>query len=335
MELSWKVRKLILKEPFRISYGQFDYRNALLVELSEQQIVGYGECVEITYYGIVLSDFEKELTQIKKLLKEVSLVTPQEFYLLLEKWVQNSFLRSALDCAYWDLYGKRIGKSFGELNMLGESLPISSLTLSGGTVQEQVQKIKSSAWNFFKIKFVGWNPTHVDALLQTGKKIAIDANTSLSAEHCEQLESSSSAEKLVYVEQPLKVGEYKVLSRNSIVNWMGDEDFQRIDQLGELWPHYPSLNLKLMKCGGLTPALQVIKRAREYGFKVMIGCMTESSVGISAGIALAPLCDYADLDGAELIRNDDAIGSMVSCGELKLAKSPGLGIKMKSSNLER
>ena len=329
MELSWKVRRLILKEPFRISYGQFDYRNALLVELSEQQIAGYGECVEITYYGIDLSDFERELIQIQKLLKEVSIVTPQEFYLLIEKWIQSPFLRSALDCAYWDLYGKRVGKSFGELNLIDGSLPISSLTISGGTVQEQVQKIMNSEWSFFKVKFVEWNPLHLEALLGTGKKIAIDANTSLRPQDCEELESISNSEKLVYVEQPLKVGKYKTLLRSSRVNWMGDEDFQNVDQLMELQPHYSSLNLKLMKCGGLTPALEVIKKARDYGFKVMIGCMTESSVGISAGIALAPLCDYADLDGAELIRNDDAIGSKVRCGELHLEKSPGLGVKMK------
>ncbi|MHA6726487.1 enolase C-terminal domain-like protein [Chryseobacterium sp. A301] len=330
MELRWKVRKLILKEPFHIAYGQFDYRNALLVELSEQDVVGFGECVEITYYGIVLSDFEKELSRIRRLVKQVSMVTPQEFYLLLKKWAQNSFLRSALDCAYWDLYGKLEGKSFGELNSIVGPLPISSLTLSGGSSWEQVQKIKSSEWSFFKVKFVEWNPLQLVALLEAGKKIAIDANTSFGPEDCKRLEASLNVEKLVYVEQPLKVGDYKVLSRNSKVNWMGDEDFQSMDQLADLQPHYPSLNLKLMKCGGLTPALEVVKKAKEYGFRVMIGCMTESSVGISAGIALAPLCDYADLDGAELIANDDAVGSKVYQGELQLERSPGLGIQMKT-----
>ena len=84
-----------------------------------------------------------------------------------------------------------------------------------------------------------------------------------------------------------------------------------------------------MKCGGLTPALQIIKKAKELGFKIMIGCMTESTVGISAGSVLVPLVDYVDLDGANLIANDIAFGSTIEKGKVLLSDKVGLGISLK------
>lgn len=109
---------------------------------------------------------------------------------------------------------------------------------------------------------------------------------------------------------------------------MADEDCQDITYLEKLQPHYSSINIKLMKCGGLTPALELISEAKKFGYKVMIGCMTESSVGISAGIAISGLCDFADLDGASLISNDFAKGSFVEGGKLILSEEPGLGISL-------
>jgi L-alanine-DL-glutamate epimerase-like enolase superfamily enzyme len=109
---------------------------------------------------------------------------------------------------------------------------------------------------------------------------------------------------------------------------MADEDCQDLSDLNELTSYYRSINIKLLKCGGLTPALAMISHAKELGFQIMIGCMTESSIGISAGAVLAPLCDYADLDGASLIANDIAKGSEVINGRIHLSESNGLGIRI-------
>ena len=95
-----------------------------------------------------------------------------------------------------------------------------------------------------------------------------------------------------------------------------------------LLSHYKSLNIKLVKCGGLTPALEIIKEARQLNYKIMIGCMTESTVGISAGAVLAPLVDYCDLDGANLIVEDIATGSKIINGKIQLSDKPGLGIEL-------
>ena len=109
------------------------------------------------------------------------------------------------------------------------------------------------------------------------------------------------------------------LTLNSNTNWMADEDLQGIETLKILKNHYKSINIKLVKCGGLTPALQLIKEAKKLNFKIMIGCMTESTIGISAGAVLAPLCDFVDLDGASLIANDIANGTKVMKGKIEFS----------------
>jgi len=122
--------------------------------------------------------------------------------------------------------------------------------------------------------------------------------------------------------------QFEILHTDLHANWMADEDCQDASSLALLQPHYRSINVKLVKCGGLTPAIQMIAKARQLKYKVMIGCMTESTVGISAGAAIAPLCDFADLDGANLISNDIATGSTIVNGKIQLSSQSGLGISL-------
>ena len=329
MTLSWKNHRLQLKETFSIAYGSYDFRDALLVMLSHKNETGYGECVAINYYGINLDDFELKLKVIQSQLENAVIVQPQEFYLLLLSLNLHPFLRSALDCAYWDLYGKLKCKTFRELNNFEtQSLPDSSLTISIDTIDAQIKKIKNSPWRKFKVKCNGLDRENVFRLLETGKHIALDSNTSFSVEDCDFLQKNPLTKRFSYIEQPLPVGEFHILDTNHHALWMADEDCQDFTYLGKLKPHYSAINIKLMKCGGITPAIELIKEAKKFDYKIMVGCMTESSVGISAGIAVASLCDFADLDGANLISNDFAKGSFVEKGKLVVSQKPGLGIEM-------
>ncbi|WP_228411007.1 enolase C-terminal domain-like protein [Chryseobacterium taklimakanense] len=212
--------------------------------------------------------------------------------------------------------------------MSNTHLPESSYTISIAGIDEQIEKIQKSEWNKFKVKCKGLDRENIFKLLDTGKGISLDSNTSFSDEDCEFLQGNEFSKNFLYVEQPRPVGEYFILNKSKNVNWMADEDCQDITYLEKLHPHYSSINIKLMKCGGLTPALELISEAKKFGYKVMIGCMTESSVGISAGIAISGLCDFADLDGASLISNDFAKGSFVEGGKLILSEEPGLGISL-------
>ena len=331
MKLSWQIVRLNLKETFSIAYGNYTHRDALIITLNKSNCNGYGECTSIDYYHINLADFTQKLQLIKSAIEAHQISHPISFYTFLLTLDLPSFLRSAIDCAYWDLYGKLEKKSFLDLNGIATTeLPESSITVSVDRIENQIKKIEQSTWSKFKVKCNHFDTNDIKALLELGQNIALDANGSFSKEECSWLENQSDSERFSYIEQPMKIGfeNYNVLHSDSHANWMADEDCQDASSLKLLQSHYKSINIKLVKCGGLTPALELIKEARALGFKIMIGCMTESTIGISAGAVLAPLVDFADLDGANLIANDMAKGSTIVNGKIQLSEKPGLGIEL-------
>jgi len=332
MQITLQIIRLQLKETFSISYGSYSFRETLIVSLTKNGKTGYGECTAIDYYGINLVDFTQKLTEIQAQIEKQSINHPIEFYTFLESLQLHSFLRSALDCAYWDLFGKLENKNFLELNSIEvKQLPESSITISVAPIEEQLQKIAKSDWNKFKVKWNHYDEKALNLLLKCEKEIAIDANGSFSISECQQLEENPSSAQFTYIEQPMKTGisNYSHLSAFKFANWMADEDCQEKIKVFDLKLHYKTINIKLVKTGGLTPALKLIKEARANDVKIMIGCMTESTVGISAGAVLVPLVDYVDLDGANLIANDIAFGSTIKKGKILLSNKVGLGISLK------
>jgi len=329
MQLHFYKTELLLKETFSIAYGNYDKRDALVIKLSHLGCEGFGECVAINYYGINLQEFILKLKQIQPQIEIQKIIHPKKFYQFLETLDLHHFLLSALDCAYWDLFGKLENKTFSELNQL-ENKPLveSSITISIAEIDEQIRKIENSSWSKFKVKCNGFNLENTEKLLSLNKNISLDANASFAKEDCLKIQENADFQKLMYIEQPLEIGNFGILKNGNSVNWMADEDCV----LCHCWTntHFAHLyiNIKLMKCGGLTPALEMITEAKKLGYKIMLGCMTESSIGISAGCALAGLLDFADLDGANLISNDYATGSFVDNGKIILSEKPGLGIAL-------
>lgn len=329
MQLHFHKTELHLKETFSIAYGNYDKRDALVVKLSHLGKDGYGECVAINYYGINLEDFVLKLKEIQPRIENQKIIHPKEFFAFLEQFQLHHFLLSALDCAYWDLFGKLENKSFSDINQLeNKTLAESSITISIAEIDEQIRKIENSSWNKFKVKCNGFNLKNTEKLLNLNRNIALDANASFTKEDCLFIQETPGFQKLMYIEQPLEIGNFGILKNGNSVNWMADEDCQDLTFLEKLKPYYSSINIKLMKCGGLTPALEMISEAKKLGYKIMLGCMTESSIGISAGCAIAGLLDFADLDGANLISNDYATGSFVDNGKIILSEKPGLGIAL-------
>ena len=331
MKLHWQIIRFQLKETFAIAYGNYNHREALIITLEKSEYKGYGECTSIDYYNINLADFTTILDGIKSKIECQSITHPIAFYSFLLELDLPSFLRSALDCAYWDLFGKLEKKSFLELNTINYSkLPDSSITISVDNVENQIRKIEQSSWTKFKIKCHHFDEKDISRLLELDQNLALDSNGSFTAANCLWLENYEAVSKFAYLEQPMKSGSdnYKILHADKFTNWMADEDCQDVSVLKELQQHYRSINIKLVKCGGLTPALKMISVAKELEYKIMIGCMTESTIGISAGAVLAPFCDYADLDGANLIANDIAKGSQIVNGRILLCENHGLGIKI-------
>ena len=331
MVLSWQIVRFALKETFAIAYGNYSHREALLITLTKNGFSGYGECTAIDYYQIDLADYSQKLHSIKFVLENQTITHPANFYAFLVTLQLPSFLRSALDCGYWDLHGKLENKSFLSLNAIEiNKIPDSSITISVAPIAIQLEKMEKSTWSKFKVKCDHFNENDILQLINTGKQVALDANGSFSKNQCEWLENLALSSSFTYIEQPMKPGiqNYSSLNNNKYPNWMADEDCQEQINLSLLQSHYRSINIKLVKCGGLTPAMELLKTAKLLGFKTMIGCMTESTIGISAGAVLAPLVDFVDLDGANLLQNDIAFGSSIVNGEVNLSDKPGLGIKL-------
>lgn len=329
MNINWKIVHHQLKEPFKIAYGVYDFRKALIVSIDYNGKTGYGECTEIDYYHIDLDDFVNDLERLQPIFANFPIEHPFDFFKKLKTFSLHPFLQSAIDCAFWDVYGKLHNKTFTELNQLHTNrFPQSSITISMDDEAVQLQKIIESEWKYCKVKVNSWSISLRDKLLATGKNISIDSNGSFSLKTCEFIQNDPLSAKFLYFEQPMPKGSenYKHLTQNSYANWMADEDIQSIEDLELLQPHYKTLNIKVMKCGGLTPSLAILQKAKAMHFNIMIGCMTESSVGISAGIALASFADYLDLDGANLIANDTFNGSKIVKGEVVLSENAGLGI---------
>ncbi len=331
MVLKWQIIRLQLKETFSISYGDYSFREALLVELSHANEKGYGECTAVDYYHINLNAFSGLLSNVQNQIERFPLQHPTDFYAMLCRLSLPDFLKSALDCAYWDLYGKLEKRTFAQLNAIAcNTLPTSSITISIANVESQIAKMNTLDWPLFKVKCDGFAADGIRKLLDSGFSFSLDSNASFSQSDCQMLTQLEGIENVLYMEQPMPIGSdnFSTLSIDAKVIWMADEDAQHESDLVSLQHHYQAVNVKLMKCGGLTPALAMIKTAKAMGFKVMIGCMTESTVGISAGAALAPLCDFADLDGANLVTNTIANGSRIERGLICLSEKPGLGIEL-------
>jgi len=167
MTLSWQIVRLELKETFSIAYGNYSYREALIVSLQSHQCSGYGECTAIDYYHINLADFVVQLEFIQRKIEQQKIQHPTDFYAFLLPLALPSFLRSALDCAYWDLFGKLENKSFLELNSIDvRQLPESSITISVAPIATQIDKIKTSSWNKFKVKCNHFNKQDINSLLE-------------------------------------------------------------------------------------------------------------------------------------------------------------------------
>jgi L-Ala-D/L-Glu epimerase len=303
----------------------------MVITLSQNNVSGYGECTSIDYYQINLQDFENKLLEMQYKIENFKITNPTDFYAFISQLGLHSFLKSALDCAFWDLFGKLENKTFIALNNLNiNQLPESSITISVAPIATQIEKIKNSSWNKFKVKCNHFDESDIRKLANLDKNIALDANGSFTKEQCNWLENQKFANQFLYIEQPMKTGiaNYSALNSDLNANWMADEEVQENTNLQLLQSHYKTINIKLVKCGGITPALKLIAKAKELGFKTMIGCMTESTIGISAGAVLTPLVDFVDLDGANLIANDIAKGSSVINGKILLSENPGLGIEI-------
>jgi len=160
----------------------------------------------------------------------------------------------------------------------------------------------------------------------------VDANCAWSVEETLNNAIVMRALGVEFIEQPLDKEDWKGMKKlynKSVLPLIADESCQVVADIQNCYQHFHGVNIKLMKCGGFTPALAMIQQAKALKMKVMVGCMTESSIGISAIAHLLPLLDYVDMDGALLLQADPADGVKIVDGKVYYADRNGIGGRLK------
>jgi L-alanine-DL-glutamate epimerase-like enolase superfamily enzyme len=333
MKLIIRTYKLKLKHPFTISRGTKTEIPSIIVELQENNISGFGEATANPYYNTTVEQFEQELTEKREIIEALSDKTPEKFWsYLFPYFSENMFLLCALDEAYTDLYTRKKGiKLYNYWNFELKNLPQSNFTLGIDTIENMVSKMKEMPWPIYKIKLGTKDDIQMVTELRkhSNSIFRIDANCGW--EVAETVKNSIELKKLgvEFIEQPLPAEDWrgsKVVFENSYLPIIADESCIIESDIEKCYNHFHGVNIKLMKCGGLTPAKRMIEKAKSLGLKTMVGCMTESSVGISAIAHLTPVLDYVDMDGALLLKNDVATGIKLENGNTIFSELNGTGV---------
>lgn len=297
-----------LKEVFRISRGSRTEAQVVVVTVSDGEHVGRGEGVPIKRYG---QSAESVLAQIDSLKGERTLNRQ-----VLQELLPAGAARNALDCALWDLEAKRAGKRAWEL----ADLPLvdeveTSFTISLDTPENMAAAAAAAAdLPILKLKLGGDNLDlqRVEAVRKTAPnaRLIIDANESWSPEHYRKIVPTLKELGVELIEQPFPADADEALETlNHPIPICADESCHTTGDLPRLKNRYEVINVKLDKTGGLTEALRLCERARESGFKLLIGCMVGTSLSMAPARLLASTAEWVDLDGPLLLARDrdDAI----------------------------
>ena len=341
MQLLFHRVDLRLNHTFTIAHDSRDVQPTLIVELQNGNISGFGEATATRYYGITIDGMVAALETLRDRIEAYPLQNPADFWADMQPHlVQNPFALCALDQAAWDLWAKQQGQPLYKLwNLDPAKSPLTDYTIGLDTPERMVEKMQERPWPLYKIKLgrpiQGGPETDLDlvrALRQhTDAVFRVDANCGWSAVDAVDKSRVLSGLGVEFIEQPLPANDWegaKFVFENSALPIIADESCIVEADVDRCAGYFHGVNIKLTKCGGLTPARRMITRARELGLRVMVGCMTESSVGISAIAQLLPLLDYADLDGAMLIANDPATGVTFIDGKVVYADEQGTGVTL-------
>lgn len=335
MELILRAYNLKLKHTFTISRESIDEQPSLIVELKSGELSGYGEATSNPYYHITVPIMIADLEKIRPIIESTANETPEVFWAKLHPYLkEDMFALCALDMAYTDLYARKQGKKLYELwGYTTANNPLTDYTIGIASIEKMVSKMKELPWPIYKIKLgTQEDIAIVKALRQhTDAVFRIDANCGWSVD--ETIKNSIELKKLgvEFLEQPLKADDWEghaEVFQHSALPIIADESCIIEEDVAKCYQHFHGVNVKLVKCGGLTPGRRMLQEAQKLGLKTMVGCMTESSVGISAIAHLLPLLDYVDMDGALLLSEDIATGITLDYGKIHYPNVNGTGVTL-------
>lgn len=336
MRIQLHAYDLPLRHVFTISRESTEVQTTLIVELIDGEHHGYGESTTNNYYGYTLKNMAAALEQVRGDLETITMTDPVDLWQHFKDILgSNPFAQCALDEAAYDLWGKQQGKPVYELWGLDPAeIPSSDYTIGIDKIEVMVAKMKEFPdWPVYKIKLgtpddvaiVRELRKHTDAIFR------VDANCAWTVDETIRNSHEFKPLNVQFIEQPMAADQWdgmKQVYQESALPVIADESCIVETDVTRCHGYFHGINIKLSKCGGLTPARRMIDEARRLGLKVMVGCMTESTVGISAIAQLLPLLDFVDMDGAMLLAQDVATGVRLEQGRCIYPDENGNGVQL-------
>jgi L-alanine-DL-glutamate epimerase-like enolase superfamily enzyme len=335
MQFRYYPYTLELKHTFTVAVSSRTTTPVMMVEVEKDGIIGYGEASMPPYLGeshetakefLSKVDFKKyqDPLLLEEILADIDHIAPG-----------NHAAKAAVDIALHDWIGKKLGFAWYQVwGLNAAKTPVTTFTIGIDKDKEVIrQKVKEAEpYKILKVKLGRDNDKEMIETIRevTDKPLRADANQGWKdkTEVLKMLEWLAT-KNVEFIEQPMPkemVDEHAWLKERSPMPIIGDESVVRLPDVRKAWGVYHGINIKLMKCTGMHEAYKMILLARGLEMKVMLGCMTETSCAISAAAQLSPLVDYADLDGALLIKNDLFKGATIEDGKVVMPTGAGIGI---------
>lgn len=335
LTLETEVLTLRTRHPFIIARGGNSEYRTLMVRLVDQDgVEGWGEAAATRFYGETLETVQAALKTYGELLPD----DPFQLEETERRWELalhgNPAARMALSAALHDLVGKRLGTPVWKLWGLDRTTaPKSTFTIGIDTPERMRAKVEEAAqYPILKIKL---GTDHDIELLRTvrsatDRELRVDANAGWTVKRAISMLPVLREFGVTVLEQPLPPTDLEGLAeirRHSDIPLIADESCRTAVDIPLLVGKVDGINIKTAKCGSLREALRMIAIARAHHLTVMVGCMIESSLGITAAAQITPLVDIVDLDGAALLANDPFVGAEITGGQVTLPDAPGLGVR--------
>ncbi|GAC1631695.1 MAG: dipeptide epimerase [Ktedonobacteraceae bacterium] len=336
MQLLFEDLNLSLSYPFTIARSTQFIAENVLVQFSDGECMGIGEAAPTEHYGETRGTVLTYLKQIEAELSQIDAISITALHDLMDATIRlNPAAKAAIDMAAYDLLGKHLqAPIYKILGLEPLQTPRTSFTIGIDTPDVMAHKAEEAAqYPILKVKVGTDNDRANLEAIRTQRPdavIRVDANEAWTPKQAVQRISELMEYDIEFVEQPVPGTNLEGLGyvRSHVsLPVIADESCVVPSDVPRVAPYVDGINIKIMKCGGLLPALQMIHLARGHNLLVMMGCMIESSIAITAAAHLSPLLDYADLDGHLLIDNDPYQGVQILDGKLVLPSEPGLGLQ--------
>lgn len=335
LQLQYQAHQLAFEYPFILSKGAKTHQPTLLLSLGLGRLKGYGEATEIGYYNVSVTEMIASLEKNRSVIERYALTDPLRFWHFLHHLFPGQhFLISALDMAGWDLWSRMNRKPlYALLGLSWKDIPPTDYTFGITTPEEIADRVLVKRFPVYKLKMGGNDDlAALEALRKaTNAAIRVDANEGWTLQQAQELIPYLEAFDVALIEQPLHREDtegLRLLKAQTSIPIIADEACQKETDVQHCLELYDGVNIKLSKCGGITPALRMIKAIKAAGKKVMLGGMCETNAGATALAHLLPLADYADIDGPLLLKENIGTGLQYHEGTISLPHDMGTGFNM-------